>query len=156
MLTFEPSSVKGILLFREVSKLMVTYGRATLAAPAPKEHEAYARRYKGIWMALATLMRSLSGNYVNFGVFELYGDTALKDALGMAIQLSLTVPLEEIMTYRKMAKAYFALLEVLCHGHLAVIRVRATRPPLRISCALSGWSAVAGREHIQPVRRRDR
>ena len=31
----------------------------------------------------------------------------------MAIQLSLTVPLEEIMTYRKMAKAYFALLEVL-------------------------------------------
>ena len=120
-LTFEPSSVKGILLFREVSKLMVTYGRATLAAPAPKEHEAYARRYKGIWIALATLMRSLSGNYVNFGVFELYGDTALKDALGMAIQLSLTVPLEEIMTYRKMAKAYFALLEVLCHGHLAVI-----------------------------------
>ena len=29
-------------------------------------------------MCLAILTRALGGNYVNFGVFELYGDPALK------------------------------------------------------------------------------
>lgn len=120
-LTFEPSSVSGILLFREVSKLVVAYGRQILAAPPIKGTEAYARRYKGIWIALTVLMRALSGNYVNFGVFELYGDNALKDALGMAIRLSLSMPLDEVMTFRKVAKAYFALLEVLCHNHMGVV-----------------------------------
>ena len=123
-LTFEPSSVNGILLFREVSKLIVTYGRRVLAmtnAANAKDGEAYAKRYKGIWISLAVLMRALSGNYVNFGVFELYGDAALKDALETAVAMSLTVPLEDIMAHRKVAKAYYALLEVLCHGHLSAV-----------------------------------
>lgn len=120
-LTFEASSVNGILLFREVSKLVVAYGRQMLAAPRVTGTEAYASRYKGIWIALTVLMRALSGNYVNFGVFELYGDTALKDALGVAIQLSLSMPLEEVMTFRKVAKSYFALVEVLCHNHMGVV-----------------------------------
>ena len=36
------------------------------------------QKYKGIWNCLAILTRALGGNYVNFGVFELYGDPALK------------------------------------------------------------------------------
>jgi len=123
-LTFEPSSVNGILLFREVSKLVVAYGRKMLQAgrpPPAKGSDVYADRYKGIWISLTVLMRALSGNYVNFGVFELYGDTALQDALGVAVQLSLSMPLEEIMTYRKVAKAYFALIEVLCHNHMGML-----------------------------------
>ena len=36
----------------------------------------------------------------------------------MAIQLSLSMPLEEVMTFRKVAKAYFALIEVLAHQHM--------------------------------------
>ena len=57
--------------------LSVTLGGvlATSLASA-KDGEAYAKRYKGIWISLAVLMRALSGNYVNFGVFELYGDAA--------------------------------------------------------------------------------
>jgi len=42
-LTFEPSSVNGILLFREVSKLIVAYGRNMLAQPPIKGSDAYAR-----------------------------------------------------------------------------------------------------------------
>lgn len=37
-----------------------------------------SQKYKGIWNCLAILTRALGGNYVNFGVFELYGDPALK------------------------------------------------------------------------------
>ena len=39
--------------------------------PAPQ-------KYKGIWVCLAILTRALGGSYVNFGVFDLYGDPALK------------------------------------------------------------------------------
>ena len=38
----------------------------------------YTEKYKGIWLSLTILTRALAGNYVNFGVFDLYGDPALK------------------------------------------------------------------------------
>ena len=129
-LTFEPSSVNGILLFREVSKLVVAYGRHALEHPLAGDRPGgadaggsrkYAARYKGVWLATSALTRALSGNYVNFGVFELYGDAALKDALSVATRLCLTIPLDEILTHRKVAKAYFAFLETLCHNHLPVV-----------------------------------
>lgn len=46
------------------------------------------------------LSRALAGNYVNFGVFELYGDRALVDALDVALRLALAVPLADIMAYK--------------------------------------------------------
>lgn len=42
------------------------------------------QKYKGIWNCLTILTRALGGNYVNFGVFELYGDPALK-VVGRAV-----------------------------------------------------------------------
>ncbi|GJV54676.1 hypothetical protein Tco_1455681 [Tanacetum coccineum] len=45
-------------------------------------------------------MTALAGNYVNFGVFELYGDRALTDALGIALKMTLSVPLTDILAYR--------------------------------------------------------
>jgi hypothetical protein len=38
----------------------------------------YECKYKGVWVCLLMLARAMSGNYVNFGVFDLYGDPALK------------------------------------------------------------------------------
>jgi len=118
-LTFESSSPNGILLFREVSKLLVAYGQKVLNSPV--QGDPYAFKYKGIWIALTALTRALSGSYVNFGVFDLYGDRALADALNMALKMALSVPLADILAYRKVAKAYFALLECLCHSHISFI-----------------------------------
>ena len=47
------------------------------------------------------LTRALSGNYVNFGVFALYGDRALADCLEVTIQMCLHVNLEEILVSPK-------------------------------------------------------
>jgi exportin-7 len=109
----------------------VSYGTRALSNPLPVNTGSdqlngsstlhYGKRYKGIWLSVQTLTRVLSGNYVNFGVFELYGDNALKDALHVAISVCLTIPLDEILTYRKVSKAYFAFLEVLCHSHLQTL-----------------------------------
>lgn len=123
-LTFDSSSPNGILLFREVSKVLVTYGSRVLALPPGPD--PYGRRFKGAWLCLAILTRALGGNYVNFGVFELYGDPAFKDALDTALKLALSIPLADILAYRKVGKAYFAFLDVLCHNHAGVIATRDT------------------------------
>lgn len=139
-LTFDSSSPNGILLFREVSKVIVTYANAVLQqVPQPTVAAApgggaggggsalYDSRYKGISVCLLALARAMSGNYVNFGVFELYGDPALKDALDAALRMSLSIPLTDLLAFRKVAKSYFALMEVLAGGHAGVLAAQDAR-----------------------------
>ena len=57
-------------------QVLVTYGTRVLALPQPQD--PYGVKYKGIWICLLILARALGGTYVNFGVFELYGDPALR------------------------------------------------------------------------------
>lgn len=38
---------------------------------------------------------------MNFGVFELYGDRALADALDIALKMTLSIPLADILAFRK-------------------------------------------------------
>ncbi|GAB4836168.1 hypothetical protein Ancab_001081 [Ancistrocladus abbreviatus] len=116
-LTFDSSSPNGILLFREVSKLLVAYGSRILSFP--NVADIYAFKYKGIWICLTILARALSGNYVNFGVFELYGDRALEDALNIALKMTLSIPLADMLAFRKLTRAYFAFVEVLFNNHIA-------------------------------------
>lgn len=59
----------------KVSEILNIYGQRVLTQP-PSVNE-YKHKYKGIWICLLILMRALAGNYVIFGVFELYGDPAL-------------------------------------------------------------------------------
>lgn len=51
-------------------------------------------------------MTALSGNYVNFGVFELYGDRALSDALDIALKMTLSIPLADILAFRKVCELF--------------------------------------------------
>ena len=121
-LTFDASSPNGILLFREVGAALVAFAAPALASPLPAD--AYVGRYKGIWVCLQALTRALSGNYVNFAVFELYGDRALADALDAALRLALSIPLADVLAHKKVAKAYFGLLDVLAHGHAPALAAR--------------------------------
>ena len=68
-------------------QVLVTYGRWVVGAGSGSSAgggggstvaDPYAQRYKGIWICLTILQRALVGSYVNFGVFDLYGDPALK------------------------------------------------------------------------------
>lgn len=45
----------------------------------------------------------------------------LQDALDVSLKMALSIPLEDIIAYQKVAKAYFGLMDVLCHGHVHVI-----------------------------------
>jgi len=43
------------------------------------------------------LAASLSGKYVNFGVFKLYGDKALDQVLELFFSLMLAIPVDDMM-----------------------------------------------------------
>jgi exportin-7 len=112
---FEQSSPNGILLFRETSSILVAYGSRILGHQ-PQGNEIYPQKYKGIALCLTVLAHALSkfhpfvtthslftqvtctgGNYVNFGVFALYEDPALDNALQVTLQLALAIPLADLM-----------------------------------------------------------
>lgn len=59
-LTFDSSSPNGILLFREVSKLVVAYGSRILSLP--NVADLYAFKYKGIWISLTIISRGKNIN----------------------------------------------------------------------------------------------
>ncbi|KAH9619691.1 hypothetical protein KSS87_015760 [Heliosperma pusillum] len=133
-LAFDSSSANGILLFREVSKLIVAYGSRIISlVNAP---DIYSFKYKGIWICITILTRALAGNYVNFGVFELYGDRALADALDTALKMTLSIPLTDILVFRKLTRAYFAFLEVLFSSHISVVLNLDTNTFVRIAGSL--------------------
>jgi exportin-7 len=43
------------------------------------------------------LKAALSGNYVNFGVFRLYGDMALDDSLNVFVKLLLSITQNDLL-----------------------------------------------------------
>ena len=86
-LTFDSSSPNGILLFRDASSVLCAYGSQIIRQPLPAGSDRYASLYKGVSICMLLLTRALSGNYVNFGVFALYGDRALADGLEVTINM---------------------------------------------------------------------
>lgn len=126
-IVFDSSSPNGILLFKETSKIIVTYGRYSFltweraggpgAVMRNSSFDAYRTMYKGIWVCMLMLSRALAGNYVNFGIFALYNDPTFKDVLEITLQLMMVIPVEQIMAFPKVAKAHFALLDILTANH---------------------------------------
>ncbi|XP_006813697.2 exportin-7-like, partial [Saccoglossus kowalevskii] len=67
------------------------------------------------------LKAALCGNYVNFGVFQLYGDSALDNALQTFVKLLLSIPHSDLLDYPKLSQSYYALLECLAQDHMNFI-----------------------------------
>mmetsp|Transcript_11656 Transcript_11656/g.18039 ORF Transcript_11656/g.18039 Transcript_11656/m.18039 type:complete len:1117 (+) Transcript_11656:131-3481(+) len=116
---FDQSSPNGILLFRATSDVITAYGRRVLATPVPSTTglDIYKVRYKGMGLALNVMNSALSGNYVCFGVFQLYNDPALDSALDVTLQMALSVPLDDIVAYPKLSKAFYGFVENLFRSH---------------------------------------
>lgn len=62
------------------------------------------------------LKAALNGSYVNFGVFRLYGDEALDNALNTFVKLLLSIPQSDLLVsgsqlkYNRVLCFYFAIL----------------------------------------------
>ncbi|KAI3362505.1 hypothetical protein L3Q82_012795, partial [Scortum barcoo] len=120
-LQFDVSSPNGILLFRETSKMITTYGNRILTLGEVPKDQVYGVKLKGVSVCFAMLKAVLSGNYVNFGVFRLYGDDALDNALQTFIKLLLSIPHSDLLDYPKLSQSFYSLLEVLTQDHMNFI-----------------------------------
>ncbi|KAF9425387.1 Exportin 7, partial [Podila epigama] len=109
--TFDISSPNGILLFRETSSILYTYGQNLLNRPLSNPEKRWAEKY-------VVESTSLSGKYVNFGVFKLYGDKALERILDIFFQLMLAIPVEDMVAFPKLSMAYFSVMDVFTSDHM--------------------------------------
>ncbi|XP_075733284.1 ran-binding protein 16 isoform X7 [Rhipicephalus microplus] len=104
-LHFDVSSPNGILLFRETSRTMVLYGTCILTLGQVPKDQIYKLKLKGIAICFSMLKSALCGGYVNLGVFSLYGDSALDDALGIFVKLLLSIPQPDLLSPRLLGEA---------------------------------------------------
>jgi len=115
---FPCSSPDGIILFKETSKVLNTYGERMLKYMDEDVNDPYKDRYKGIMLCMKILSSALNAEYVNFGVFKLYNDPALQVAITIVLKLVLSIKLEILQSYSKITKVYYMLLEVLFKNHI--------------------------------------
>ena len=125
---FDQSSPNGILLFRTTSAVVCAYANNSLAHHANDADgtaygggDKYKKKYKGYALTLDVLVSALSGNYVCFGVFKLYEDPALDQALEVALKLVLTISLDDIISYPKLSKSFFSFMEILFRSHIGTV-----------------------------------
>jgi hypothetical protein len=71
--------------------------------------------YTVLLMVTFLELTALCGNYVNFGVFELYGDRALADVLDISLKMTLSIPLSDILAFRKVLMSTLSAIHVLGH-----------------------------------------
>lgn len=76
--------------------IVVALGERILSLDVPKE-QIYPMKLKGYAVCFQMLKAILSGNYVNFGVFKLYGDDALDNVLNMTAKLILSISHDDIL-----------------------------------------------------------
>ena len=115
---FDQSSPNGILLFRCTSDVVCAFGRRTLATATPPSGDIYKLKYKGMSIALSVVNSALGGNYVCFGVFALYNDPALENALDISLKMALSIPLEHVTAYPKLSKSVFGFVEIIFRSHI--------------------------------------
>lgn len=135
-LQFDASSPNGILLFREASKVICSYGNHILNVEVPKD-QIYPLKLKGISICFNMLKLALCGSYVNFGVFRLYGDETLDNALNTFVKLLLSIPQSDLLDYPKLSTTYYVLLECLAQDHMAFLSTLEPRVFLYILSSIS-------------------
>ncbi|XP_053935534.1 ran-binding protein 17 isoform X5 [Cuculus canorus] len=120
-LNFDVSSPNGILLFREASKMICTYGNQILSLGTLSKDQVYPLKLKGISICYSALKSALCGNYVSFGVFKLYGDNHFDNVLQAFVKMLLSVSHSDLLQYRKLSQSYYPLLECLIQDHMSFI-----------------------------------
>ena len=124
-IAFGNSSPNGILLFKRASQAIVVYGTRLSQTPTPST-DAYALRYKGIYISSQILARCIDGGFVNFGVLEHYQDRSFSQALEVVLQLLLGISPADLTTFPKLLLSYMTIMHYVCRSHLDAL---ASLPP---------------------------
>ncbi|KAH7713326.1 exportin-7 [Aphelenchoides avenae] len=118
-------SATSVIIFREMSKIVCEYGNRLLALPdaakVPGEDRHYKERVKNIGVTFSILRHVLSGGYLPFGVFWIYDDKCLSNALDVAFKMFVRLQQENWLAYPKVAQMVFHLLEIVTRDNMAYL-----------------------------------
>ena len=92
---FDPATSYGLVLFKNVSSVIVGYGKVILEARG--NHEMFKKFEKKIRKVVSIMNCLLAGGYTSFGVFEVYNDPCFYEALQMTFNIIDLIPASEIM-----------------------------------------------------------
>ena len=120
-ITFEQNSPGGLLLFREACKVVIEYGSKLLNHSGATPANLYKARWKGIAICLRIFLNTLTGNYANLGMFDMYGDPILSNSFSICVRMLVALPVDEVMSYLKNLKVVFALLEHITKSNMNYI-----------------------------------
>ncbi|CAF3762058.1 unnamed protein product [Rotaria sp. Silwood1] len=115
-LIFDSTKPSAYLLFRETSNLLYIFQTKTLlhvntTIPESDGDLFYKSKLKPIITSLKILQTCLMGNYVNFGVFQLYSDPCFDNFLQVFISILTTIKISHLFSYPKLTLAFFSLIE---------------------------------------------
>ena len=86
-----------------------------------RKKKEYDEHYRGVALCLDPLTNCLCGDYLNFGVFALYGDPCFEAALQGALAVVCTVAPEEVVRFPKLAKSVYGFFDALARGQPGVL-----------------------------------
>ncbi|NXD66482.1 RBP17 protein, partial [Eolophus roseicapillus] len=153
-LNFDVSSPNGILLFREASKMICTYGNQILCLGTLSKDQVYPLKLKGISICYSALKSALCGNYVSFGVFKLYGDNHFDSVLQAFVKMLLSVSHSDLLQYRKLSQSYYPLLECLTQDHMSFITSLEPRILIYILTSVSEGLTAVGKNCLHLAKER--
>lgn len=94
---FDLASSFGVVLFKNLSKVINGYGKVIV--DNSRSGDFFKIYYGRIKKLIGIMMHLLSGGYVPFGVFEVYGDTCFIDSLRTCFLILDTIPRTEITVF---------------------------------------------------------
>uniref|UniRef100_A0A0K0DUE0 Importin N-terminal domain-containing protein n=1 Tax=Strongyloides stercoralis TaxID=6248 RepID=A0A0K0DUE0_STRER len=136
-LSFEMNTKYTIVLFKEVSKIVVNFGErifnfngntslnssssALNVNGLDKKNDTLLKiKVKNITNIFHITKNVLQGGYLPYGIMKLYGDDSLKDMINLYIKLFLHIK-DDILDFPKLAKVYFAVLDTICRDQIYYI-----------------------------------
>lgn len=116
---FGSNSPNGVLLFKITSQAIFTYGSRIMETDVSNAgSRIYNNRYKGIAICSQIFSRCMDGSFVNFGIFELYGDNTFDQALDIVLKMLLSIPLNDILEHPKVVSQFMAVIHGICRSHI--------------------------------------
>ncbi|GCB60992.1 hypothetical protein scyTo_0014263 [Scyliorhinus torazame] len=127
--------------------MISTYGNQILTLGNIPKDQVYPLKLKGISICFCALKAALCGNYVSFGVFQLYGDSHFDNALQAFLKMLLSVCHSDLLSYRKLSLSYYSLLECLTQDHMNFIASLKPHVVIYILTSLSEGINALGELH---------
>ncbi|VDD76701.1 unnamed protein product [Mesocestoides corti] len=121
-LKFEGTLPIGYLLLAEMTKILLGFGSQLTSFFGQVEKEnLYSHKVKPLTRYLNALRITLSGKFANLAIFGLVGDDSFEKTVKMSTEMLMCVTEEELRSFTKLSKAYFALLECLTQNHMVLL-----------------------------------